>query len=188
MGDIKTEIFVADIPEILPDMMESLTDAGTITALPAVPACISQRRLTFTKRGISAVPRHWLRSIPDGSLIGFLAADEKGIIQLWGASPNGGDVKQLTFLSSSISSPINFCPNGEFASYVSDGRIYITRLSDLKTFPGPEEKEAHERPVGAVVWSPTGKELCYNRYVRNSNGMFLQIFLLKLKGIHSEEL
>ncbi len=186
-GTIKTEIFIADIPAALPAMIGSYSSAGTITNLPPVPACISQRRITFIPQGISATPRHWLRSVPDGSLIGFLAADEKGIIQLWGVSPNGGSIKQLTYLSSSITGPFNFSPDGKFVAYTSDAMVYITRLSDSNTIAVTKKEGPYGRLVGAVVWSPVEKALCYNRYVKDDGGSeYLQLFMIKLSGGYFE--
>ncbi|MNY63281.1 hypothetical protein D3C86_2002160 [compost metagenome] len=36
----------------------------------------------------------------------------------------------------------------------------------------------NNRPVSAVLWSPDGNLLAYNRFVENAEGRNLQIFLL----------
>lgn len=66
---------------------------GTPETMPAPPAGVLQRRLTFThQKGVSGlvnVPRHWVRSNPQGTQIAFLMRDDNGIVQLWLISPEG---------------------------------------------------------------------------------------------------
>lgn len=180
-GNMITSIFVADIPENLQNNIAGLLP-GTIVSLPAIPPGIVQRRITGDGIYVSPVPRHWLRSTPDGSLIGYLSSDGKGIIQLWGVSPNGGTPKQLTFLSSSVSGPFNFSPDGKHVAYISAGTINITRLMDGKTFIATS-RQADDDLIGAVVWSPNGNELAYNRYVSDDRGRFLQIFIVNFSDM-----
>lgn len=69
--------------------------------MPAPPAGVRQRRLTFTAErrfpGLATSPRHWLRTSPDGSAIACLMKDDEGVVQLWLVSPNSGEPRQLTF-------------------------------------------------------------------------------------------
>jgi len=174
-GNKKAEIFVADIPDPLLIGYDDPVYAGTAELLPAVPVSIQQRRISFTKKGVAAAPRHWLRSTPDGSLIGFLAADTAGIIQLWGISPHGGEPKQLTRLTQSIEGPFNFSPDGQWVAFAAGGEVQLTRLSDGETKQLTTARENCSGITGAVNWSPKGDLLCYNRYV---NG-YLQIFLVR---------
>lgn len=176
-GNKKTEIFVTDIPDPIQMDYNDPRYAGTIDLLPEVPASIQQRRISFTEKGVAATPRHWLRSTPDGLLIGFLAADEGGVIQLWGISPNGGPPKQLTWLQQSIEGPFNFSPDGDWVAYVAGGEVQVTRLSDGETRRLTTKGENCSAVTGAVNWSPRGDMLCYNRYV---NG-YLQIFSLRME-------
>lgn len=178
-GKLKTEIFVADIPENLPELAVRFPSAGTPSTLPEIPPGIVQRRISFSKKGVSSIPRHWLRSVPDGSLIGFLAEDEQGIVQLWGISPNGGKLRQLTFLPTSISSPFNFSPDGKWVAYMSDERVFITRLSDAKTLELTKKRK--EKLAGAVVWSPQGDAVIYNRYTSEGDDVLLQVFMVKIE-------
>lgn len=178
-GETKTSIFVADIPADMSIMTRDLSP-GTGTELPAVPSGITQRRITGDEIYVSPTPRHWLRSTPDGSLVGFLAADASGIIQLWGVSPNGGAVRQLTYLSSSITGPFNFSYDGKYAACMAGGIVYVTRLSDSKSFAVTSPRENVEL-TGAVVWSPAGHTLAVNGYVQDEVGKFLQVFLVRFR-------
>jgi WD40 repeat protein len=180
-GRTKTEIFVSDIPDPLP-VDADLQQNGTSVTLPPVPPSIQQRRISFTGQGVSTVPRHWLRTTPDGSIIGFLACDASGIIQLWCISPNGGEPKQLTQLPVSISGPFNFSPDGRWVAYPAGSDVYITHIPNGKTLCLTEKVERHSHVIGAVNWSPSGEAVCYNRYVADANGTFLQIFMTYIPG------
>ncbi|MHA4812486.1 DUF3748 domain-containing protein [Flavitalea flava] len=201
-GKIKTEIFIADIPDSLlsnPSQIAAssqtaspsrttapsqATTAGSDPGIrPSVPAGITVRRISYTEKGVSPSPRHWLRSTPDGTLIGFLAADAKDIIQLFGISPNGGAVRQLTNNVFSISGPFNFSPDGISVAYISDNSVWITDLKTGRTERVTPTFTNEEKPEGAVVWSNSGNLLCYNRRVQSGTagtivGGYLQIFLL----------
>lgn len=176
-GERKTEVFVVDLPADLNLAKVGEALAGTTTRRPDVPAGIKQRRITFTKEGVLG-PRHWLRSSPDGTKIAFLSKDDFGFINAFVVSPNGGPVKQISFNSFDIQSGLNFSPDGRYISYVAQNAIYITELATRESKQLIESSAQEDRPVSAVIWSPDGKTLAYNRYVKN-NGSYLQIFLLK---------
>lgn len=78
---------------------------------------VQQRRLTYTGHrnypGVATTPRHWLRSSPDGSAIAFLMQDDRGIVQLWTVSPNGGEANQVTQADHSIQSAFSWHPQGQ---------------------------------------------------------------------------
>ena len=179
-GKTKTEVFVADIPDDITKANPGCPLQGTKNTRPCVPAGVTQRRITFTDKGIIG-PRFWLRTTPDGKWIGFLSTDEKNIVQLFLVSPNGGEIKQLTHNSSSIEGPFNFSPDGKKVAYIGDSSIFITHLENgvsERLTPNPSEAE---KPTGPVVWSNNGKMLAYNRYVKGRSGeSYLQIFLLLL--------
>lgn len=180
-GKLNTAIFVADIPDDIRQTIVGLSP-GTMTTMPAIPGEIIQRRITGDDISVSEKPRHWLRSTPDGSMIGFLAADAGGIIQLWGIPTNGGYPRQLTFLPSSVTGQFNFSPDGKYAAFIAGSAVNITRLSDGKTFAISDRKEPGDF-AGPVVWSPNSRELAYNRYKTDKRGRFLQIFLVKLPDL-----
>lgn len=172
-----TEVFVADLPEDLTQARPGLPLEGTATTRPNPPAGVIQRRITFTKRGIEG-PRHWLRSLPDGSLIGFLANDATGHTQVFGVSPNGGAIRQLTFQPFSIQAPFNFSPDGKQLAYIADNSVFVTDLATNEFRRLTARSTDEQRPVNAVVWSSKGDKIVYNRYVATEAGRFVQIFQL----------
>lgn len=110
------EIFIADLPEHDRDYARAGEEPleGTQTTMPAPPAGVRQRRLTFTAErrfpGLATSPRHWLRTSPDGSAIACLMKDDEGVVQLWLVSPNGGEPRQLTFTEGGDSVGIQLAP------------------------------------------------------------------------------
>ena len=177
-GNTKTEIFVADLPDDLTKSKPGQALQGTTTTRPGVPAEIEQRRITFLEHGVLG-PRHWLRSTPDGSLITFLTKDGSGFVNVFAVSPNGGIVKQLSFHKSDIQSGLNISPDGKYMAYVADNAVYVTDIISGESYKQTKSYSAADKPIGCVIWSPDGKILAYNRYVKNEDGNFLQIFLLK---------
>lgn len=177
-GNTVTEIFVADIPDDLSTTIFDESIAGASNTRPAVPQDISQRRITFSQKGVKG-PRHWLRSNADGSLIFFLSEDENGLVQVFAVSPNGGAIKQITHNEFSITSPINISPDGLYLSYIADQSVFITEIADGNSKRLTQKYTTPEQLNGAVVWSNDGNALAFNRYVKSNRGFFLQIFLLR---------
>jgi len=180
-GARKTEIFVADIPDDIITAAAAMSPPTDPAQRLPVPPGVTQRRISFTAKGVSPSPRHWLRSTPDGALIGFLAADEHDSIQLFGISPNGGAVRALTHNAFSITGPFNFSPDGKFVAYAGDNSVWITELAGGHTTRVTKRSGNEERPDGAVTWSNDGSMLCYNRRIKTGNEGFWQIFILRLK-------
>lgn len=178
-GRRKTEIFVVDLPVDLKVANPGTYIEGTTTTRPDVPAGVKQRRITFTKEGVRG-PRHWLRSSPDGSMIAFLSKDPNGVINAFTVSPNGGSPKQVSFNDFDIESGLNFSPDGKYISYVARHAVYVTELATGKSTALTDSFTEKDKPVSAVLWSPNGKTLAYNRFVENDEGRNLQIFLISM--------
>ncbi|MEC5143646.1 DUF3748 domain-containing protein [Chitinophaga sp. 212800010-3] len=168
----KTAIFVADLPDTLTTAVAGQPLEGTADTRPGVPAGVKQRRITFTANGVEG-PRHWLRTTADGSLIAFLAKDDAGFINLFGVSPNGGAIQQLTFHRFNIQGGFNFSPDGSRLAYIANNVVYITDLTSRQSWPLTRNNSNTTPPQGAVIWSHNGKMVAYNRYVNN----YLQIFM-----------
>lgn len=181
-GKPKAEVFVVDLPGDLTVAQPGQPLAGTPERRPAVPAGLSQRRITFTDKGVQG-PRHWLRSTPDGRAIGFLSPDAAGHTQIFTVSPNGGPVVALTQHPFPVQGPFNFSPNRPLVAYIADNSIFITHL-DTKQSRRLTARQPHAaRPVGSVCWSNRGRHLSYNRYIGEGPNRFLQVCLLDLSGI-----
>lgn len=171
-GEKVPEIFITDLPEEPEEyaLAGAVPLQGREDCLPAPPAGVVQRRLTFS-RGVALQPRHWLRTSADGSVISFLMADDQGIIQLWGVSPNGGEPWQITQLAHSISSVVNWHPSAHRVAFVSDHSVM---QCDIHSGDCQRLTPRTETPPNgdAVVWSPDGKSLAYSRRVAGWNQLF----------------
>lgn len=177
-GNKVPELFVVD----LPDDKEAYSQAGaeplegTQTTLPAPPAQVQQRRLTFTHQrrhpGLTTQPRHWVRSSPDGSLLAFLMRDDPGVVQMYLLSPNGGEPRQLTHGQESIQSAFNWHPNGQALGFVQKNQIVLVSVDNGAitplTRPGSDAPSAD-----AVVFSPDGKHIAWMQDVDGFRQLFM---------------
>ncbi|WP_241608177.1 DUF3748 domain-containing protein [Rosenbergiella australiborealis] len=168
------EIFIVD----LPDDFYAYTQAGqhpiegTERHLPAPPAAIKQRRLTFSEgAGVALHPRHWLRSSPDGSKIAFLMADSAGVIQIWTISPNGGLPEQLTEGGHNVQSAFTWHPTGKGITFIYDNQVVIYDF-EQKSLIAVTARTSRAPCAEAVVWSPKGSKIAFMREIEG----FRQIF------------
>jgi WD40 repeat protein len=178
------EVFVVDLPDDITIPGDGPL-AGTEFRLPFPPRGTVQRRLTHTANrpfpGLQG-PRHWLRSLPDGSQIAFLMKDHSGIIQVWTVSPNGGPPVPITHNPWSVASAFTWSPDGRRLAYIMDNSVFVTetatgtsiRLTSrcpTETAPRPE----------ACVFSPDGTKIAYIRPVRHGHAWFNQVFVVFMK-------
>ena len=181
-GSKHAEVFLVDLPEDLTHAGSAPLE-GTATTRPAAPRGVHQRRLTFTGErkfpGVVTTSRHWLRVSPDGSQIAFLMKDDRGIVQFWTISPNGGEPHQVTHGASGISSAFTWSPNGHDLAHLMDGSVCITNVATGRkhrlTLPTVDSKPS---PL-ACVFSPEGRSIAYMRQVAAKDGTaFEQIFVV----------
>lgn len=174
-GVIVPEVFIVDLPEQDNEFSRegSRPLTGTPCQLPAPPAGVKQRRLTYTQ-GLARQPRHWLKSSPDGSAIGFLMADQHNIVQLWAVSPSGGDIRQLTYLTHSIQSVFSWHPAGTHLAFVCNNQLTLWDLEAAKLV-ALTSSSAIPPCAEAVVWSPDGEAIAFMRDIEG----YRQICLVK---------
>ena len=128
----------------------------------------TQRRLTHTKNGVALLPRHWIRSSPDGSQLAFLMADDRGILQLWLVSPSTGALRQLTRNKFPIASAFTWHPDGSHIAALADGSVTTIDAETGKT--RRLTKKTSTAPLAlACVFSPDGNQIAFLRHTGDSN-------------------
>lgn len=173
-GKKHPEIFVVDLPENDADYRQAGDKPlqGTPETLPAPPAGVKQRRITFTEMGIALQPRHWLRTSADGAQIAFLMKDKNDVVQVWTVSPNGGEPVQISHSDNGIQSAFSWSPDGKSLALVCDNSVM--RL-DVKS--GEMQRLTQRTEIApcadAVVYSPDGGKVAFMRQC----GEFAQIFV-----------
>ncbi|WP_369789307.1 DUF3748 domain-containing protein [Rouxiella sp. WC2420] len=177
-GEKLPEIFVVDLPEQDHDYAQAgeFPLQGTPSRLPAPPGSAVQRRLTFTEHraypGVALQPRHWVRASPDGAIIAFLMKDERGVVQVWGGTPLGGDPWQISHADSSIQSAFSWHPDGGKLALICDNSVML-----LNTVSGEMQRltsRSEIAPSGdAVVFSPDGLWVAFMREISGFNQIFI---------------
>jgi hypothetical protein len=178
-GQTISEVFLVDLPENMTRSGEGPLE-GTSTRRPFPPLGAAQRRLTFTEErlypGLQG-PRHWLRSAPDGSRIGFLMKDNAGIVQLWTVSPNGGASVQVTHLPWSISSAFSWRPGGTAVAFVADQSVMEVTVKTGRCIRlTPRVSEGRGPLPFACFYSPDGERIAFMRPVSMDGKVWNQIF------------
>lgn len=165
-GEKVPELFIVTLPrtEAAWKQAGDRPLAGTPDTLPAPPAGVMQKRLTFTHDrpfpGLASTPRHWVRSNPQATAIAFLMRDEQGIVQLWLISPEGGEPRQLTHNASDIQSAFNWHPSGNALGFVLENRIAMcdAQRGDITFLTTDHENTP---AADAVVFSPDGRHIAW---------------------------
>lgn len=171
-GRAVPEVFVAELPDDLIVPGDGPLE-GTATTRPAPPRGVTVRRLTFC--GIGG-PRHWLRSSPDGSRIGFLRPDAAGVVQLWTVAPTGGETKQVTTGCQSVESCFTWHLDGERVACVIGGRVCLVNATTgmVQLLTEPTDAESAPRPEACVV-SPDGMRVAFVRRLLHGEHRYNQI-------------
>lgn len=184
-GEKVTEVFISDVPDDLPSLMNSVT-SGDRSKLPAIPEGVVQRRLTFTTAnkfpGVQG-PRQWMRSSPDGASLYFYQKDQEGIVQIYAVSPNGGEIRAITQNSFSADITFDLSADGKYLVYGSKEAIYVTSVLDGETrlvLPAPSNSSTS---LSNINWSNSGYTIAYNRKVSLDGEAFYQIFVLTLNNL-----
>lgn len=166
-GRTVTGLYVVDIPE---SVDVTTAKAGTATRYPEPPKGLRMRRLAGT------VAPGIVRGSPDGSRIAYYAPDSNGVRQIFVIPANGSDEhsdpamrpRQVTSLPGGAASGLRWHPSGNSIAVLSEDGIAVTCVK-----PGPRfgksawltRHGAGTPPAEALVWSPDGKLLAFNRRV-----------------------
>jgi len=152
-GEKLTEVYICDLPEDVSKAQQGEPLAGTLQSRPNPPSGTLQRRLTRTADrkfpGVQ-VPRHWLRSTADGSLILFLMKDDTGITQVFGISPNGGKLQQITHNSFPVETAFSVHPTEEIVAYGNQEDVYITQIITGETIKVCENTDRNSSGLSSI--------------------------------------
>lgn len=165
-GEKVPELFIVDLPRDEQGWKQAgdAPLAGTESRLPAPPAGVAQRRLTFTHQqpwpGLATSPRHWVRANPQATEIAFLMRGDAGVVQLWLIEANGGEPRQLTHTLSGIQSAFNWHPSGKMLGFVLENRIACcdAQQGDIRFLTADH---ANPPSADAVVFSPDGRSIAW---------------------------
>lgn len=179
-GNTLTEVYVCDLPK---DITAGFIQ-GTEKTRPIPPLGTKQRRITYTEnRKFSGVrgPRHSIRSNYDGSLLFFMMKDDRGIVQIYNVSPNGGEIKQVTHNHNSVETTFDLSPDAKFLAYGINEKVHITDVKNGNTIPIEPTQKNITSDLKSIAWSNDGNAIAYNRKVTQADTSFYQVFILKTK-------
>jgi hypothetical protein len=180
------EVFVADIPDRIDVPGDFGPLQGVATTMPNPPRGTSQRRLTFTTNrmhpGVTLMPRHWLRSSPNGDRIAYLAMDDRGVTQVFVVSPTTSVVTQVTRHDTSVQSCVRWSPDGGSLLYVLGGAVTICVATPGKAnFGVPQQLTIPSEQIPeSPMWSNNGDMIAFNRRVLTDGKWRKQVFLLRV--------
>lgn len=184
-GRLVNSLYVVDIPA---NVDVTTADSGSATRYPAPPKGLRIRRLAPAEApGI-------VRGSRDGSRIAYYARDAAGIRQVFIVDSQGSAPRpvQATSLPAGAAAGLRWHPSGNSIAVLSENGV-----ASVCVKPGPlfgktvwlTRHGAGAPPAEALVWSPDGKLLAFNRRVptQDANGKpvkdaagkdFRQIFLV----------
>jgi len=177
-GETISEVFGVDLPNDLTSVGLGPLE-GTADQRPFPPRGTVQRRLTNTTDhkfpGIQG-PRHWLRSSPDGSQIGFLKKDDAGVVQFWTVDPRDGPPQQITHNPHPVSSCFTWHPDGRRVAFAMDSSICVTDVTTgTTTRLTPRSDDSTAPRPGACDFSPLGDRIAFVRRLPDGAGVSNQI-------------
>jgi Tol biopolymer transport system component len=98
--------------------------------------------------------------------------DDRGIVQLWTISPNGGEANQVTQADHNIQSAFSWHPQGGKIALVCDNSVMLCDIANGNM--QRLTKRTAQPPLGdAVVFSPDGKQVAFMREVAGFNQIFV---------------
>jgi Tol biopolymer transport system component len=98
--------------------------------------------------------------------------DCRGIVQVWGVSPVGGEPWQISHAASDIQSAFSWHPQGKALALVCDNSVVLLDVASGEMHALTERTEVP--PSGdAVVFSPDGKWVAFMREISGFNQIFI---------------
>lgn len=176
-GSRFTELFLLELPEDVTQPADNGPLEGTLSKRPRPPRGCIQRRLTFTedRHQPGAIgPRHWPRSTPDGSKVFCLMGDAQRQPQLFSVSVRDGQPVQLTKTNGGITSTFSVSSDGQWISFVAEGRVLLSSTDGRQVRRLTEASPAAlaPRPEACVI-SPDGNHVAFVRRVGAWNQLFV---------------
>ena len=177
------ELFVVDIPDSINKPGEFGPLEGTPTTFPMPPKGTVQRRLTFTAETAHPGCGGVVRSSSDGKWIAYLAADSRGVQQIFLISPDGGSSRQVTEHPAGVQSCARWSPDNQSICYQAENSVVICKISEE-----PFEKRfkritpVSKDELSNVVWSADGHTIAFNKPVKDaeSGKIYKQIFYVNI--------
>ena len=176
---VRNELFVVDIPTDITIPGPDGPLEGTAITFPMPPAGTVQRMLTRSDSDVGDI----VRSSKDGSRIAFSKLDAGGVRQIFLQSPLAtlSDAPvQATFLPGVSTKPW-WHPSGDYLLSISANSIFSTNVipghpdfgkSLMLTAPTPAA------PPDALVVSPDGNLIAFNRRINGFNQIFVTTFFV----------
>jgi Tol biopolymer transport system component len=105
--------------------------------------------------------------------------DERGIVQLWTVSPNGGEPRQITHHPFDVASAFSWSADSRRIAYVADQSIFVTEVAagEATRLTTRTEELPSPRPE-ACVFSPDGRRIAYIRQIEHAGKSWNQIFVV----------
>ncbi len=172
-----TELFVLELPADLAQAGSAGPLEGTATTRPRPPRGCVQKRLTFSEDrpqpGLVG-PRHWPRSLPDGSLIFCLMSDAHQQPQLFSVSPTDPRPQQLTRATGGVSSAFSVSCDGSWIAFIAEGCVMLVSPdgNETRRLTAAGPSETAPRPE-ACVFSPDGTQVAFVRRIQACNQLFV---------------
>lgn len=158
-GQSITEIYTVVVDSLL--IQNDKKSAGALGKLPQVPKGIQQKRISYTKKGLSNL-RHWLRASPDGRYVYALAKDDQDKNQIIRCTVATGEFEYISDFQFSISSPININAIGDKLSFIAENNVYIFDLLDSSVQNLTHNSLVDSKIIGAAVFSPKENVIAFN--------------------------
>lgn len=182
-GRLQTHLYVVDIPA---NIDVTTATSGDRTHYPTPPKGLTVRRLA------PALAPGIVRGSPDGKRIAYYARDAKGVRQVFVIDAQGGEPVQVTHLEKGAASGLRWHPSGNYIAVLSDDGVAVSVTQPGPNFGRTIWLTTHgpaAAPAEALVWSPDGRTLAFNRRVPTydakgqlvkdaANRDFRQIFLV----------